>query len=132
MAFCRGAAAVAVCRGCCSCGILQTCCRSAGMLQSLLEVVLEVLPVDLACQKGWLGHMAMLHQGNLAQENSKLTGSQLKAEPLEALSQLLHINAWLVPAKKKKAESTCFCQSTRLVTCGRTSRSWQSTDVTEP
>ena len=101
------------------------------MLQSLLEILLEGLPVNLAGQKGRLGHMAVLRQGNLVHEDSKLTGSQLKAESLEPLSQLLHINAWLVPAKKKMTGSTCFCQSTRLITCGRTSSFWQSTNVKE-
>lgn len=70
--------------------VLQIC---SGCCESLLEVLLEVLPVNLACQEGRLGHMAMPHQGNLVHKNSKFTGSQLKAKPLEALSQLLHINA---------------------------------------
>ena len=32
------------------------------VLQSSLEVLLEVLPVNLACHKGRLGHMALLDQ----------------------------------------------------------------------
>ena len=72
------------------------------VMQSLLEILLEVLPVNLARQEGRLRHVAMLHQGNLVHEDSKLAGSQLKAQSLEALSQLLHINAWFVPAKKRK------------------------------
>lgn len=70
------------------------------VLQSSLEVLLEVLPVNLACHKGRLSHMALLDQGNLVHQDSKLTRSQLKAESLEAHSQLLHINAWLIPANK--------------------------------
>lgn len=45
---------------------MQACCRV------LLEVLLEVLPVNLACQKGRLGNLAVLCEGDLVHQNAEL------------------------------------------------------------